>query len=89
MAGITRQVPGSGSYAISLLYEEVTTLANRLIRWLKEPLVHFPLIGAAIYVVYGLFGTAEESGDDLHHRKPGRPLDDRTAGSVVSPLHLI
>ena len=39
-------------------------MANRLIRWLKEPLVHFLLIGAAIYVVYGLFGTAEESGDD-------------------------
>ena len=35
-----------------------------MVRWLKEPLVHFLLIGATIYVVYGLFGTAEESGDD-------------------------
>ena len=33
-------------------------------RWLKEPLLHFLLIGAAIYASYGLFAPSEEAGDE-------------------------
>ena len=33
-------------------------------RWFKEPLLHFLLIGAAIYVCYGLFVPSQEMPDD-------------------------
>ena len=40
-------------------------MSHAIVRLLKEPLVHFLLIGACIYGAYDLFGGPEEQEADL------------------------
>ena len=36
-----------------------------LMQWLREPLVQFLVLGALIYLGYGLFGASDDAADDL------------------------
>lgn len=70
--------------------------ATALIRWLREPLLHFALIGVLLFVVYGWMNPAEEGGerivvtqsivDDLarqHQARWMRPASEQELANLV------
>jgi peptidyl-prolyl cis-trans isomerase C len=52
-ASIPTDVPSPELDELQLAPQSGTDIRARLLRWLREPLVHFLLIGAAIFAIYG------------------------------------
>ncbi|MEM7146400.1 MAG: peptidylprolyl isomerase [Verrucomicrobiota bacterium] len=46
-----------------------------MMRFLREPLVQFLLMGGCIYLAYALFGTPEEAGEDMEVRVDASRID--------------
>jgi peptidyl-prolyl cis-trans isomerase C len=44
---------------------EKRSLYNKLVQWLKEPLLQFLIIGAGIYGFYALYGAPEDDGGEM------------------------
>ena len=48
-----------------------TSARTILGRWLREPLVHFLVIGSLLFVIYGALGHSSAAGKQTHRADAG------------------